>query len=139
MLMRLLFIGLIVTILTLLPAYSIFSLIIATDGLALAGIITIFTFLIALSSAWLGARFIESPTMANEHTRNELREPGTVKWFSASKGFGFITRDSGEDVFVHYGSIRGKGHRVLHDGQRVNFLISHGQKGLQADDVVAIG
>jgi len=121
MLMRLLFIGLIVAILTLLPAYSIFSLIIATDGLALAGIITIFTFLIALSSAWLGARFIESPTMANEHTRNELREPGTVKWFSASKGFGFITRDSGEDVFVHYGSIRGKGHRVLHDGHGLTF------------------
>lgn len=63
------------------------------------------------------------------------RENGSVKWFNASKGFGFITRDSGDDIFVHFRSIRGEGHRVLHDGQRVEFAISEGDKGLQAEDV----
>ena len=63
------------------------------------------------------------------------RELGTVKWFNASKGFGFITRDSGDDVFVHFRSIRGEGHRVLKDGQRVELSVSQGDKGLQADDV----
>jgi len=65
------------------------------------------------------------------------RESGSVKWFNASKGFGFITRDSGDDIFVHFRSIRGEGHRVLHDGQRVEFAISEGDKGLQAEDVAA--
>ena len=63
------------------------------------------------------------------------REAGNVKWFNANKGFGFITRDSGDDVFVHFRSIRGDGHRVLHDGQRVEFAVSEGEKGLQAEDV----
>ncbi len=63
------------------------------------------------------------------------REGGNVKWFNASKGFGFITRDSGDDVFVHFRSIRGDGHRVLYDGQRVEFFVSQGDKGLQAEDV----
>ena len=63
------------------------------------------------------------------------KEQGTVKWFNASKGFGFITRDSGDDVFVHFRSIRGQGHRTLHDGQRVEFFVSKGNKGLQAEDV----
>jgi cold shock CspA family protein len=57
----------------------------------------------------------------------------------ANKGFGFITRDSGDDVFVHFRSIRGEGHRVLHDGQRVEFKVSEGDKGLQADDVAVAG
>ena len=65
------------------------------------------------------------------------RESGSVKWFNASKGFGFITRDSGDDIFVHFRSIRGEGHRVLQDGQRVEFAISEGDKGLQAEDVAA--
>lgn len=65
------------------------------------------------------------------------RESGSVKWFNANKGFGFITRDSGDDVFVHFRSIRGQGHRVLRDGQRVDFVVSEGDKGLQADDVAA--
>lgn len=63
------------------------------------------------------------------------RETGTVKWFNASKGFGFITRASGEDVFVHYRSIRGNGRRALKDGQRVRFKVVQGEKGLQAEDV----
>ncbi len=65
------------------------------------------------------------------------REKGTVKWFNTSKGFGFISRDSGDDVFVHFRAIRGEGHRVLVEGQRVEFSIMMRDKGLQAEDVVA--
>lgn len=74
-------------------------------------------------------------TAGNQSTQ---RETGQVKWFNASKGFGFITRENGEDIFVHFRSIRGDGHRVLKDGQRVEFSVSVGDKGLQADDVMAI-
>lgn len=66
------------------------------------------------------------------------REYGKVKWFSASKGFGFITRDSGEDIFVHFRSINSKGNRVLREGQRVEFSVGNGSKGLQAEDVTAL-
>ena len=66
------------------------------------------------------------------------KERGSVKWFSSSKGYGFITREQGEDVFVHYRSISGKGHRSLYEGQVVEFSVSLGDKGLQADDVVVI-
>ena len=66
---------------------------------------------------------------------DQNRESGSVKWFNANKGFGFITRDNGDDIFVHFRSIRGEGHRVLHDGQRVEFVVSEGEKGLQAEDV----
>ncbi|HED34473.1 MAG TPA: cold shock domain-containing protein [Gammaproteobacteria bacterium] len=64
-----------------------------------------------------------------------MRESGVVKWFNTSKGFGFITRDGGDDVFVHFRSIRGQGHRALFEGQRVEFDITEGDKGLQAEDV----
>ena len=66
---------------------------------------------------------------------NDGREPGTVKWFNGTKGFGFITRESGEDVFVHYRSIRGNGRRSLREGQKVRFIVTEGEKGLQAEDV----
>lgn len=66
------------------------------------------------------------------------RESGAVKWFNGTKGFGFITRDSGEDIFVHFRSIRGEGHRTLRDGERVEFEVTDGDKGLQADDVVSL-
>jgi CspA family cold shock protein len=63
------------------------------------------------------------------------QEMGTVKWFNAAKGFGFITRENGDDVFVHFRSIQGKGHRSLGEGQRVVFSVTEGDKGLQAVDV----
>jgi len=63
------------------------------------------------------------------------RETGTVKWFDSAKGYGFIKRDHGEDVFVHFRAIRGDGYRNLDEGQRVEFTVTQGQKGLQADDV----
>ncbi|MDH3943241.1 MAG: cold shock domain-containing protein [Anaerolineae bacterium] len=66
------------------------------------------------------------------------KEQGTVKWFNGSKGYGFIERDSGEDVFVHYSAIDGEGFRSLDEGQRVEFNVTEGTKGPQAEDVVAI-
>ncbi|MCY1418711.1 cold shock domain protein CspD [compost metagenome] len=66
------------------------------------------------------------------------RETGTVKWFNTSKGFGFISRDRGEDIFVHFRAIRGEGHRVLVEGQRVEFSVVQRDKGLQAEDVTII-
>jgi CspA family cold shock protein len=65
------------------------------------------------------------------------RETGTVKWFNTSKGFGFISRDSGDDIFVHFRAIRGEGHRILVEGQRVEFSVMQRDKGLQAEDVIA--
>jgi len=66
------------------------------------------------------------------------RETGTVKWFNNAKGYGFIKREQGEDVFVHFRAIRGDGYRTLNEGQRVEFSVSQGQKGLQAEDVVGM-
>lgn len=66
------------------------------------------------------------------------RERGEVKWFNVKKGFGFITRSNGDDVFVHFRSIRGQGHRSLAEGQKVKFNLVDGQKGLQAEDVSLI-
>lgn len=114
-------------------------------------------FAAAAGSAWLSTRVPQSahnnrraPRSADKNRASASRkteapvatgsprEAGQVKWFNASKGFGFITRDSGEDIFVHFRSIRGDGHRVLKDGQRVEFSVSMGDKGLQADDVAAM-
>ena len=110
-------------------------------------------FLASLASAWLSsrnttgtaksarsskpARRERSQSRQDTSTASGPRESGQVKWFNASKGFGFITRDNGDDIFVHFRSIRGDGHRVLKDGQRVEFSVSMGDKGLQADDVAA--
>jgi len=65
----------------------------------------------------------------------EDRVIGTVKWFNATKGFGFIEREDGKDVFVHYSAIQGAGYRTLEEGQRVEFTIVEGAKGPQAQDV----
>lgn len=64
------------------------------------------------------------------------RETGTVKWFNRNKGFGFIERETGEDVFVHFSGISGEGYRNLNEGQQVSFLVVQGEKGLQAEDVL---
>lgn len=65
----------------------------------------------------------------------EGAEEGTVKWFNVKKGFGFIVRDSGDEVFVHFRAIRGRGRRVLRQGQLVRFDVVEASKGLQADNV----
>jgi CspA family cold shock protein len=64
-----------------------------------------------------------------------LKETGTVKWFNAAKGFGFIQRENGEDVFVHFSAIAASGYRSLDEGARVSFEVKKGPKGLQAEDV----
>lgn len=67
------------------------------------------------------------------------RETGVVKWFSNKKGYGFIARDSGGgDVFVHFRSIQGDGYRSLKDGQKVEYTVTTGKNGLQAEDVAAV-
>jgi CspA family cold shock protein len=63
---------------------------------------------------------------------------GTVKWFNGQKGYGFITKDDGQDVFVHYTAINGQGFRSLQEGERVEFEITQGPKGLQAANVTKI-
>jgi len=65
-------------------------------------------------------------------------EKGTVKWFNGSKGYGFITREEGEDVFVHYNAIEGEGYKSLDEGDQVQFEIGQGPKGLQASNVSRI-
>ena len=66
------------------------------------------------------------------------RQTGTVKWFNATKGYGFITPDEGADVFVHYSGIRGTGYRSLEEGQRVTFEVVDTPKGPQAQDVAVL-
>jgi|AntRauTorckE6833_2_1112554.scaffolds.fasta_scaffold136161_2 CspA family cold shock protein len=68
----------------------------------------------------------------------ETREVGTVKWFHNGKGYGFITREGGEDVFVHYSEIQTDGFRKLAEGQKVEFTIAEGDKGLQAKEVIEL-
>ncbi len=77
-------------------------------------------------------------TSTDEPGTGGQREEGQVKWFNISKGFGFITRAAGDDIFVHYRSIRGQGHRSLSEGQKVEYMVVDGDKGLQAEDVVAL-
>jgi len=66
------------------------------------------------------------------------RVTGTVKWFNGSKGYGFIEREEGKDVFVHYSAIQGDGFRNLEEGQRVEFVVEEGAKGPQAAEVIAL-
>lgn len=66
------------------------------------------------------------------------RERGTVKWFNNDKGFGFISRENGPDVFVHFRAIRGDGYRSLSEGQSVEFTVTQGQKGPQAENVTVV-
>lgn len=63
---------------------------------------------------------------------------GTVKWFNDAKGFGFIEQESGPDVFAHFSAIEGSGFRTLAEGQKVEFTVTEGQKGLQAENIVAL-
>ena len=64
-----------------------------------------------------------------------MRSTGKVKWFNDAKGFGFITAENGEDVFVHFRAIQSNGFKSLQEGQKVSFVVVQGQKGLQADEV----
>lgn len=91
----------------------------------------------AVVTQWLANLNPRRSSVPSETFAGENRETGTVKWFNTSKGFGFISRDSGEDIFVHFRAIRGEGHRILIEGQRVEFSVVQRDKGLQAEDVIA--
>ncbi len=67
-----------------------------------------------------------------------MKEQGTVKWFNASKGYGFIRRENGEDVFVHFSAIAADGYKSLNEGQAVEFEVTSGPKGLQASNVIGL-
>jgi CspA family cold shock protein len=80
---------------------------------------------------------LEKHQIAQEEGKS-VKEQGTVKWFNASKGFGFIQRQTGEDVFVHHTAIQAEGYRSLNEGQAVEFEVRKGPKGLQAENVVSL-
>ena len=63
---------------------------------------------------------------------------GTVKWFNENKGFGFIEREGGPDVFAHFSAIQSEGYKTLAEGQRVEFIVTYGQKGPQAEQIIAL-
>jgi CspA family cold shock protein len=67
-----------------------------------------------------------------------MKEKGFVKWFNAAKGYGFIQRENGEDVFVHFSAIQANGYRSLDEGAQVEFLVKKGPKGLQAEEVSVV-
>jgi len=96
-----------------------------------------------LATLATGVKFIslgvEDDAQWDEMDDDPNRESGTVKWFNVTKGFGFVTRDQGDDVFVHFRSICGKGHRSLLEGQRVRFSVTESDKGIQAEDVSIVG
>jgi len=97
----------------------------------------IISFLSVWIAAILSVKATSSKSGGSDITISGDQERGTVKWFNAAKGFGFITRENGEDVFVHFRSIQGKGHRSLGEGQAVIFSVAEGDKGLQAVDVTS--
>jgi CspA family cold shock protein len=89
----------------------------------------------------VGAKQASTAPSSNQVTqkppaRDASRDHGTVKWFNVSKGFGFIVKDDGEEIFVHFRSIRGDGRRSLRDGQSVSFIVAESDKGPQAEDVM---
>jgi CspA family cold shock protein len=66
------------------------------------------------------------------------KQTGTVKWFNERKGYGFISQDSGDDIFVHYNDINGEGFKTLNEGDRVEFVVTQGRKGPAASDVSVV-
>ncbi|MFT7219233.1 MAG: CspA family cold shock protein [Candidatus Azotimanducaceae bacterium] len=101
--------------------------------------------LIFIVTALAGSFFVVNPggltrssstrASSTSSASSEDHETGTVKWFNVRKGYGFITRDQGEDIFVHFRNIEGKGRRAILEGERVSFIVTDGDKGLQADNV----
>jgi CspA family cold shock protein len=89
-----------------------------------------------LSGALL--RSVNQQNEREEYATVDERIVGTVKWFSSVKGYGFLTREEGEDVFVHYSAIQSEGFRKLEEGQRVEFSVEESPKGPQATNVIVI-
>ena len=95
-----------------------------------------------LVSVYVGAMVSKANSVGfdseSDEDEDDDREQGTVKWFNSSKGFGFLTMENGDDVFVHYRAIRGRGRRFLVEGQLVRFYVTEGEKGKQAENVSII-
>ena len=85
-----------------------------------------------------GALHLSIAIYRKEHPTVSERITGTVKWFNSGKGYGFISREDGKDVFVHHSAIQAQGFRTLEEGQQVEFAIEDGPKGPQAIDVVPV-
>jgi len=83
------------------------------------------------------SQFVGGGSATESSYSSSERETGTVKWFNVRKGYGFITRDEGDDVFVHFRNLEGKDRRAIEEGERVSFVVVTGDKGLQADEVSA--
>ena len=107
-----------------------FSSLFSTNYVTLA-----ISFISIMVASLISSKLTSSKSGGSKAAIANGQERGTVKWFNAAKGFGFITRENGEDVFVHFRSIQGKGHRSLGEGQAVIFSVTEGDKGLQAVDV----
>ncbi len=112
-------------------------------SLPVLAVVALVVFVVTLAAAWqpsgasapVKTESAQPVEDAEGEDANDSRELGVVKWFNVSKGFGFITRDNGDDVFVHFRNIRGRGHRSLNEGQQVRFSVRESDKGLQAEDV----
>ncbi len=110
----------------------------ALEGVARVYLVAALVVFVVLLAATLAVHAVTPQLATLAEVENDDREIGEVKWFNVNKGYGFITRDSGEDVFVHFRAIRGKGHRTLAEGQKVRYHVVHNERGLQADDVTVI-
>jgi CspA family cold shock protein len=111
-----------------------------TAPVELSTLTLLLTFVIAIFTGILLTILSERTSFKSTSFKStsEAFELGTVKWFNVKKGYGFITRDQGDDVFVHFRNIQGSGRRSISEGQRVEFKVTTGDKGLQADEVSAI-
>ncbi|CAA0087441.1 Major cold shock protein CspA [Zhongshania aliphaticivorans] len=110
-------------------------------ALQLTGVETSSPLAVAIIAAAILLGMLAAPNLpAVADKFKSQRERGVVKWFNVSKGYGFITRDAGGDVFVHFRSIRGqgKGRRSLNEGQTVEFILTEGDKGPQAEEVTLV-
>ena len=100
----------------------------------LLGVFCLATILTVIFGAFRPKRRAENSTIGR-FNNSRKRTKGTVKWFNGSKGFGFITVENGDEIFVHFRSIQGRGRRVLRDGQKVTLVVTDSDKGPQAEDV----
>lgn len=115
--------------------YSVWALSMGIVGVCLHTILVLGCELKTLVARRQAAAPAKQKTKAPKAAKGDKREAGTVKWFNTNKGFGFISRDSGSDIFVHFRAIQGEGHRFLLEGQRVSYVVAEREKGLQAEQV----
>ena len=120
-------------------AYAINELTLKNGSIHIPGNMPEISLLLLFISTSFASQLLGGDSLSDDESELSYgsldRETGTVKWFNVRKGYGFITRDAGDDVFVHFRNIEGSGRRVIEEGQRVSFVVTNGDKGLQADEV----